>query len=375
MNVGVPLEGNHETRVGLTPFGTATLVGAGHSVFVEHEAGLRARFSDVDYQEAGAQIAFSREEVYKRADLICRTSPLFGEDLALLEPGSTILSFHHLAVAPREFITQLMRLQLTLAGYEIIRDSEGHLPVLVPFSEIAGHLAVHVAAQYLQNQYGGRGVLVGNVPGIPPPTVLVLGAGAVGHAAARNARATGAHVIVMDTDLRKLSAIHREFPDIATVIAGEERIRRFVSLADAVIGAVLIPGARSPILVSEEDVNRMKPGSVIVDLSIDQGGCCETSRPTNLNDPVFEKHRVIHYCVPNMTACVARSGSRALANAALPYVMSIADAGIHAAVTDDAGLADGIYMYKGKLVNEQVGRLLDIEVTPIREALESDGAS
>lgn len=374
MNIGVPREANNETRVGLTPFGVATLVRAGHSVFVEHEAGLRARFADGDFEEAGASIAFSREEVYKRADIVCRTSPLMGEDLALLKPGSTILSFHHLAVAPREFVAQLMKLELTLAGYEIVRDSEGHLPVLVPFSEIGGQLAVHIAAQFLQNQYGGRGVLVGNVPGIPPPTLLVLGAGTAGHAAARTAHAAGAHVIVMDTDLDKLRAINREHPDVATIIAGEERVRRYASLADAVIGAVLIPGARSPILVSENDVRGMKPGSVIVDLSIDQGGCCETSHPTNLDDPTFVKHGVVHYCVPNLTASVSRSGSRALANAALPYVKSLADAGVAAAIASDPGLAAGIYMYEGKLTSHEIGNLFDMPSTAIYDALDLGGA-
>jgi len=353
MVIGTPLETHrHEHRVGLTPFGATHLTQAGHTVLVQKDAGRSARFSDRDFEKAGAQIVYRAEEVYGRADLVCRVGMLGAEEIALLKPGSTICAFHHLAVAPRAHVEQLARLQATLVAYEVIRDAAGDLPVLTPMSEIAGQMAVQVAAHLLQNESGGRGILVGSVPGVPPPTVLVLGAGTVGRAAARYAAACGAHVIVLDADLRKLRAINREVEgNVVTVMAAMERLERYTAIADAVIGAILIPGTRAPFVVTEEMVRAMKPGSVIVDVSIDQGGCVETSRPTTLGSPTFVAHDVIHYCVPNMTANLARTASRALANAALPYLASLAGKSVDGALAEDPGLAAGVYMHRGRIVS------------------------
>jgi alanine dehydrogenase len=254
----------------------------------------------------------------------------------------------------------------------IIRDRDGRLAVLTPFSEMAGLLAVQIAGHLLQIESGGRGILLGNVPGVPPATVVILGAGTVGHAAARHALAAGAHVIVLDHDLAKLRALDHKCPGVVTVIAGVDRLERYTAVADVVIGAVLIPGARAPIVVTEEMVRSMKAGSVIIDVSIDQGGCVETCRPTTLDSPTYVVHDVVHYSVPNMTASVARTASRVLSSAALPYIEELARLGPAEALSRIPGLAEGTFLYKGSLVNERTGGTLGFPVTPLRELLDKD---
>jgi len=371
MIIGVPrLKHGSEHRVGLTPFGVALLTKRGHAVVVERDAGLEAHFTDRDYQTAGAQIVYGSDEVYQRSDMICQVSVIAPDELELIKPGSVICGFHHLAVAPRDKVARLMELGTTLIGYEIIRDAHGGLPVLIPMSEMAGQMSLHIAAHYLQNTCKGRGVLIGNVTGVPPPTVVILGAGVVGRSAARTALAAGSHVVIIDADITKLRALNREFPgQLVTVVAGVERLEKYTAIADVVIGAVLIPGGRTPFLVTEEMVKAMKPGSVIVDISIDQGGCVETSRPTTLENPVFVKHGVVHYCVPNLTSDIARTASRALATAALPYIAALADKGVRNAFRDDPGLAAGAYLYEGKMVHQLAGETLGIPVTPLEQLL------
>jgi alanine dehydrogenase len=364
MVIGTPLERlRHENRVGITPFGVRRLTRAGHTVLVQKDAGSAARFSDQDYESSGAQVVYDPEEVYKRADLICRMSGLSPEEVALLEPEVAVCGFHHLAVAPRAHVEQLMELKTTLVGYEIIRDAAGDLPVLTPMSEIAGQMAVQVAAHLLQNENAGRGVLLGAVPGVPPPTVLVLGAGTGGQSAARAALAAGAHVIVMDADLRKLRTLNRQLSgQVVTVVGAMGQLEKYTAIADVVVGAVLIPGARSPFVVTEDMVRAMKPGSVIVDVSIDQGGCVETSRPTTHEHPTFVVHDVVHYCVPNMSANLARTASRALATAAMPYVLELAKHSVDGALAADPGLAAGVYLHRGQVVNSSLAEALGVPV-------------
>jgi alanine dehydrogenase len=371
MFIGIPRETNRlEHRIGLSPYAVARLTRYGHTVIVEKDAGLTAKFSDGAFEKAGAQIVYSSEEAYKRADIVCRVGLLSGDEIDLLKPGSVICAFHHLAVSPRENVERLIELEATIIGYEIIQDTSGDRRILAPMSEIAGQMAVHVAAQYLQNEAGGRGILLGNVPGVAPPTVLILGAGSVGSSAARQAVASGAHVIVVDEDLSKLRAVSREFSGhVVTAVAGMAQLERFTSIADVVIGAVLVPGAHAPILVTEDMVKAMKPGAVILDISIDQGGCVETSRPTTLDDPTFTVHNVVHYCVPNMTANIARTASRALANAVLPTLKDILRKGLGGALRDDPGLAAGVYLYQGQLVNEKVGAIMNINSTPLAQLI------
>ena len=377
MVIGTPLETRqHEHRVGLTPFGVAQLAKAGHAVLVQKDAGRSARFTDHDFEKSGAQIVYDAEEIYKRSDVVCRVGQLGPEEVELLKPGAVVCAFHHLAVAPRPLLDKLRELQTTLIGYEVIRDAAGDLPVLTPMSEMAGQMAVHVAAHLLQNDQGGRGILIGSVPGVPPPTVLVLGAGTVGRTAAWRALSNGAHVIVADTDLKKLRRIVRDFKgDVVTVVAALDRLERYTAIADVLIGAVLIPGARAPFVVTKEMVLAMKPGSVIVDVSIDQGGCIETSRPTTLHDPTFTVHEVVHYCVPNMTANLARTASRALASAAVPYITALADKSVNGALHDDPGFAAGVYLYRGQVVNRSVGETLGLPVSDLGRLLTAGGRS
>jgi alanine dehydrogenase len=232
-------------------------------------------------------------------------------------------------------------------------------------------MAVTIAAYLLHNDEKGRGILMGNVCGVPPPTVLILGAGTAGHAAARQALACGAHVIVLDADLRKLQRINSEFSGRAvTAVPGMVRLERYTTIADVVIGAILIPGGRAPFLITEEMIRGMKPGSVVIDVSIDQGGCIETSRPTSIADPTFIVHDVVHYCVPNMTANVARTASRALASAALPYLMELAAKGLETTLRENPGVADGVYLYRGRMVNRRSAETHAIPATPLAAALE-----
>jgi len=376
MLFGVPRETHrNEHRVGLSPYAIKALVQHGHSVCVEAGAGVTAHFLDEDYKEAGAQIVYGTDEVYQRADVVCRIGKLPSEELELVKPGSTICAFHHLAVAPRSDVERFMELEATLIGYEIVRDDRGKLPVLFPFSEMAGQMAVHLAAYYLQTDSGGRGVLMGNVPGVPPPTVLILGAGVAGRTAARHARASGSHVIILDADLAKLRDLDRQVAGhTVTVVASKDRLDRYTAIADVIIGAVLIPGERAPFLVTETMVKNMKPGSVIIDISIDQGGCVETSRPTTPDQPTFTVHDVVHFCVPNMTSNLSRTASRVLSNASVSYLVELADKGLEGALSTNSGLAEGAYLYRGKVVNASLGKSLDVPVTPLARLLSEGGS-
>lgn len=357
MYIGVPREiHRHEHRVGLTPFAVSQLTAEGHTVFVEKGAGEKAFFSDRDFEEAGAQIVYGPEEPYHRSDLVCRVSRPSTHELDLLKPGGIIAAFQHMAVLPRENVDRFMELDVTLIGYEIVQEDTGDFPILNPFSEMAGQMVIHLAAHNLQTERGGRGILIGNVPGVPPATVLILGAGTVGTMAARSALGAGAHVLVVDVDMKALRSLSRELIGRpVTVICTEERLARYTEIADVVIGAVLVPGERAPYLVTEEMVKNMKPGSVIIDVAIDQGGCVESSRPMTLDQPTFLQHDVVHYCVPNMTANVPRTASRVLTNAALPYIKALAQKGIAGALREDPALARGVFLYEGRMVHAGLG--------------------
>ena len=356
MIIGVPHETERlEHRVGLTPFAVSRLVAQGHTVLVERNAGAEAHFQDLHFTGAGAEIVYSAEEVYRRADMVCQVGPVQPGALDLLKQGPLICGFHHLAVAQAATLERLMSLEATLIGYEIVADDQGSRPILMPMSDLAGQMALHVAADLLQIHAGGRGILLGNTPGVPAATVVILGAGQVGTVAARHAGAMGAQVIVLDADLHKLRRVSGAVGSrVQTALVGEAQLARFVALADVLIGAVLIPGGRAPFLVTEAMVRGMKPGSVIVDVSIDQGGCVETSRPTLLDHPTFRAHGVVHYCVPNMTSNIARTASRVLSDAATPYVLDIAEHGLEASLAADTGLAQGVYLFRGRPVHPAV---------------------
>jgi alanine dehydrogenase len=360
MNFGVPRErARHERRVGLTPWAVGQLVAAGSGVVVERDAGRAARFTDQEYQAAGATVVYSREEAFKRADVVCGVDLVSADEIDLLPPGTVLCGFQHMVVAPRALVERLRALEITAIGYELVENPQGGRPILTAMSEMAGEMAVFTAAHYLQNEEGGRGILLSHVAGVAPPTVLILGAGTVGRSAAARAFNVGAHVIVLDEDLAKLRAVNAEVsPQIVTELATADRLARYTAIADVVIGGILIPAARAPLLITEDMVRAMRAGSVIVDVSIDQGGCVETSRPTTLENPVFIVHDVVHYCVPNMTANVARTASRALSDVLLRPVQALAAKGLDAALREDPGLAAGCYLYRGHLVNEALADAL-----------------
>lgn len=372
MIIGVPREKHgDEHRVGLSPFAVSRFCGLGHAVLVEQGAGTHAHFRDADYQNAGARIVYSGEEVLRRSDLICAVERLQPDEADVCQPGAVVAAFHHLAVARPEYIQGMVERRITCLGYELVEGPDGDLPIRVPFAEMAAHMALQVAARYLTVEEGGRGILLGAVPTVAPPTVLILGAGRLGQAAARHALAAGAHTIVIDNDVAHLRAVHEGTNGHAvTIVADGDRLEKYTAIADVVIGAVHIPGGRAPFIVSREMVRRMKPGSVIVDASIDQGGCIETSRPTTLADPVYEAEGVIHYCVPNMTSGVARTASRALTSAALPYLIEIAECGLDEALRRDPGLARGICLYRGNLVHPRIAAAVGAEPQSLDSLLE-----
>lgn len=364
MRIGIPKESLYEEkRVSLTPAGVDALIRAGHTVYIEREAGLESHFSDEEYARIGANVVYNVEEVYGRAEMIVKVAPLTYEEAKMLQENQIVFSFLHLAVAKKNIIEILLHKKITAIGYELIEDDEGRLPILHSMSEIAGQLAIQVAERQLESfSKGSRGILLGGITGVAPAAVVILGAGVVGVTAARAALGRGAQVIVLDKDLNRLRQIDTQFrKKVTTVMANPYTISRGVKFADVLIGAVLIKGEKAPHLVSEEMVKEMKKGAVIVDVSIDQGGCIETSRITTLSDPVYQLHNIIHYCVPNMPAVVARTASYGLNNATIDYILNIADNGLSNALIADPGLAKGVCTHNNYCCNEPLASTFNIE--------------
>lgn len=350
-----------EGRVALTPAGVKSLVASGNTVYVQHEAGLQTLFPDEEYRNVGAVISYTPQEIINRCEVVLKVSPPVDLELAQLNKGQALFSFLHLAVSQRKTIEALLERGATSIAFELIENAQKDLTVLQVMSEIAGQLSIHVAANHLQSKAGGRGILLGNIPGVSPASVVILGAGTVGRTAARVALAFGADVTVLDKDLNRLRELHNSFPmKINTATTTSYNLGRAVRFADVIIGAVLLKGERTPHVITEEMVKEMKVGSVIVDVSIDQGGCVETSRPTTFEDPVFVRHGVVHYCVPNMTAGVPRTASVGLTNALLPYLLEIGTHGLSRALQLDPGLARGVCTYNGICTNEVIGKLFDV---------------
>ncbi|MDE3058049.1 MAG: alanine dehydrogenase [Bacteroidota bacterium] len=362
MNFGVLKEDRRlERRVALSPAGVQSLTAAGNRVFVEQHAGLLSMFNDTEYVAAGAVIVYSAEETIARSQVVLKISPPTNGDLSLLGAGQVFFSAFHLVVSDRKITEGLLAKKTTAITYELIEDNRGSLPVLQAMSEIGGQLSIQVAAHFLQGEEGGRGILLGGIPGIPPASVVILGAGTVGRTAARVALGVGAAVTVLDSDLSRLREIEHHFHwKVATALATDVNVARAVQFADVVIGAVLLKGARAPHVVSEEMVKTMKAGSVIVDVAIDQGGCIETSRPTTIDDPVFIEHGVVHFCVPNMPAMVSRTATVALTNAILPYLHSLGESGIEHALRLDPGFAKGACTFNGFCTNRTVSNVFKL---------------
>lgn len=352
MNIGIPKERRpFEERVGLSPAGVEILTQHGHQVYVEHEAGVGAGFDDREFEEAGARLVYSSEEVFVRADLMLKVARPTRQELDWLRPNTTLTGFLHLAATRQDKVDILLEKKITSIAYEQIETTDGALPVLRPFSQIGGKMAASVAARLLQNNWGGKGMLLGGIPGVPPAEVVILGGGVVGMCATYAFLGLGAHVTVIDKEMRVLQQVFSRFPNVVTMLSTKRNLERATAYADVVVGAVLVSGERTPTLITREMMRAMKPRSVFIDVSIDQGGCAETSRPTTHDHSTYVEEGVLHYCVPNMPGVVARTATHAFVNAALPYILQIANLGPAGAIAQDPGIEKAINTHAGKLVH------------------------
>jgi alanine dehydrogenase len=361
MRVGVPKEiKNHEYRVGLTPSSVAELVAAGHEVIVETQAGTGIDFSDGDYVAVGARIAGSATETFAAADMIVKVKEPQPSEIAMLEPRHLLFTYLHLAPDPDQ-AHGLIKSGATCIAYETVTARDGSLPLLKPMSEVAGRMSVQVGAHYLEKEQGGRGVLLGGVPGVAPAKVAILGGGVSGVNAAQMAVGMRADVTIYDISMNRLAELDMFFSSqIKTAYASKAAIAHAVRNSALVIGAVLVPGAAAPKLVTRDMLKTMKRGSVLVDIAIDQGGCFETSHPTTHENPVYEVDGVIHYCVANMPGAVARTSAFALNNATLPFVIKLANQGAEAAMKADPHLANGLNVSGGKIRHQAVAEALNL---------------
>ena len=363
MRVGVPKEiKDHEDRVGLVPSSVAELVHHGHEVLVERGAGVGAGLGDDQYVAAGARIVDTAEEIFAQGEMIVKVKEPLAIERKRLHRGQVLFTYLHLA-PDREQTEDLLKSGVTAIAYETVTSPTGTLPLLTPMSEVAGRLAPQVGAHYLERAAGGRGVLLGGVPCVPPAEVVVLGGGVSGTHAATIALGMGATVFVVDRSADVLRRLAAQFPGLRTIFSTRDALGAILRRADLLVGAVLVPGAAAPKLVTREMVASMKPNSVIVDIAIDQGGCCETSKPTSHSRPTYVEEGVIHYCVTNMPGAVARTSTFALNNATLPFALALADKGWRKAIAEDPHLRNGLNVHEGKVTCRPVAEALGLPFT------------
>ncbi|WP_135212927.1 alanine dehydrogenase [Vitreimonas flagellata] len=357
MRVGCPKEIKvHEYRVGLTPESAAELVRAGHEVFLETKAGEGIGAPDSVYEKVGVKILPNADAVFEQADMIVKVKEPQAVEIARLKPHHLLFTYLHLAPDPEQ-AAGLMKSGATCIAYETVTDRDGRLPLLKPMSEVAGRMSIQVGAYFLEKAHGGRGVLMGGVPGVQPASVLILGAGVSGYNAAQIAVGMRARVQVFDKNPARLEELDREFNGrLETVYSTSAAIAEAIKEADVVVGAVLVAGAAAPKLITREMLKTMRPGSVLVDISIDQGGCFETSKPTTHSEPTFVVDGIVHYCVANMPGAVSRTSAFALNNATLPFALALANKGYKKALQDDPHLANGLNVYEGAITHEAVAR-------------------
>ncbi len=370
MNIGVIREKDpFDHRVALPPSVVRHLVEHKNTVWVQAGAGQGAMYRDDEFIRAGANVGYNKAEVIGRSELVVRVSTPGVEDLDLCRPGTAFMAFYHMAVTGKAVFQRLLERQITAIGCEIIETPDGKHPVLAAASEICGRMAVPLAAHLLRSSSGGQGILLGGTPGIPPAHVVVLGAGVVGTRAAKAATASGARVTVLDIDSERLRDLVDHAPNVSTALADHDSLAAAVASADVLIGAVLVAGARTPHVVTKKMVESMHPGSVVIDVSIDQGGCIETSRPTTVAEPTFVHHGIVHYCVPNMTADMGRSASIALGHALLPYIKRLSELGIENALLRCPQLGRGVYTHRGECVHRRLAAAWKTQHRPIDEVL------
>ncbi len=364
MEFGVPKEMREtEARVGLTPAGVLALVETGSTVYVEKGAGLGSGYTDEDYRQNGAQIVYAAAEVYGRSDIVVKVARPTVAEHRLFRPGQTIFAFFHLPVSSPDLMDALKEREITAVANEMIEDADGYKPVLVPLSEVTGRMAPIIAGQLLMNTSGGRGTLLSGIPSVPRGAVAIVGAGVLGANAARAFLGLGAQVVLLDNNIRKLQELDDQLNGrITTMLASRHSLRRVTAFADVLVGAIQVPGQRAEQCITQNMVGRMKPGSVILDFSINDGGCVATSRPTTLNDPTYVVHGVIHYCVPNVSAAVARTTSAGLNNALIPYLKAITKYGVVGMLDHVPGFANGVALYQGNLAQPRIAAALGREV-------------
>lgn len=368
--IGVPREiKDDEYRVGMLPVGVEELTDRGHQVLIETNAGMGSGISDHDYLRHGATLAETTDEVYGRADLVVKVKEPQPAEYPLLRPDLAVFTYFHFA-ADRDLTDSVLKSGATAIAYETLRDAQGRLPLLTPMSEVAGRMSVQEGAKYLERPQQGRGILLGGVPGVRPAEVLVLGGGVVGANAAKIASGIGANVAILDIDMDRLRYLDDVMPaNVTTLFSDRHTIVQRLRDADLVIGAVLVPGAKAPNLIRREDLHLMKPGSVLVDVAIDQGGCAETSRPTTHAEPIYVQEDVVHYCVANIPGAVSRTSTFALCNVTLPWVLQMADQGILAAIESSPSLASAVNMHRGKVTHRAVAETFDLPLDTAFEQL------
>lgn len=365
--IGIPKESSfNENRIALTPEAVGVLVANGHRVIIETKAGGGASYTDNNYSEAGAKITYHKKEIFE-CDIIVKSAPVSEEECDLLIPNQTIISPIHLAVMKREILQKMMEKKITALSFENLKDDTGHNPIVRSMSEIAGSAVMLIAGQYLSNVNNGKGVLVGGISGIPPTKVIIIGAGIVGEYAARTALAMGASVKIFDNDIYRLKRLQNNIGGrLWTSVIEPKILAKQLKTCDVAVGALSGDGGRTPIVVSEEMVSQMRAGSVIVDVSIDRGGCFETSDVTSHEKPVFTKYDVIHYCVPNIPSGFARTASQAISNVLMPLMLETAqDGGIDKTIWHKINIRSGIYLFKGSLTNFHLSERFDLKFTDL----------
>ena len=365
--IGIPKEHSfNENRIALTPEAVSVMVANGHRVVVETKAGEGASYTDKDYSDAGAKIAYDRKEVYE-CDVLVKSAPVSEEECELLKPNQYIISPIHLAVMKKDILCRMMEKKITALSFENLKDDSGHNPIVRSMSEIAGSAVMLIAGQYLSNGNNGKGVLVGGISGIPPTKVIIIGAGIVGEYAARTALAMGASVKIFDNSIYRLKRLQNNIGGrLWTSVIEPKILAKQLKTCDVAVGALSSTGGRTPIVVSEDMVSQMRPGAVIVDVSIDRGGCFETSDVTSLENPVFRRYDVIHYCVPNIPSGFARTASQAISNVLMPLLLETADdGGIDNMVWYRINIRSGIYMFKGSLTNFYLSERFDLKYTDL----------
>ena len=366
MKVGIPKEiKNNENRVGMTPAGVSTLVAHGHEVSVQHTAGEGSGFSDEAYVEAGARILPDIESVYRECDMIVKVKEPIEPEYQLVRPGQLLFTYFHFA-CEKELTEAMLQSGAVCLAYETVQLPNGSLPLLQPMSEVAGRMAALNGAYYLQKTKGGKGKLISGVPGVSPTRVLVLGGGIVGEAAALMAAGMGAEVTITDISLPRLRQLDLETPaNVHTLYSSEHNIRQQLPTVDIVIGSVLVPGDKTPHLITRDMLRLMEPGTVLVDVAIDQGGCFETSRPTTHSDPVYTEEGILHYCVANIPGAVPNTSTQALTNATLRYAVALADKGWQQSCKDDPSLAKGLNIVEGKVTFKAVADVFGLPYQPV----------